>query len=101
LAEHRPEVVTSLAETSSLREDDIVIVDFPQLDEPLLETIRSSVSDSPAMRILTANHDELRYILRTRVSELFRHVVPGVGPPRAGPRGERRTTGSPSDRRRT
>lgn len=80
LAEHRPEVVTSLAETSSLREDDIVIVDFPQLDEPLLETIRSSVSDSPAMRILTANHDELRYILRTRVSELFRHVVPREGP---------------------
>lgn len=80
LAEHRPEVVKSLDEAASLRAHDIVIVDYPQLDEPLLEAIRAGLSDTPAMRILTANHDELRYILRTRVSDLFRHVVPREGP---------------------
>lgn len=80
LAEHRPEIVSNLEEASSLRAHDIVIVDFPQLDEPLLESIRASISDTQAVRILTANHDELRYILRTRVSELFRHVVPREGP---------------------
>ena len=78
LADHRPEIVASLDDAASLRAHDIVIVDLPLLDEAAVESIRA-IADTPATRILTADHEELKVILRARIVDLFRHIVPRGG----------------------
>ncbi len=79
LAELPVELVASLGDAASLRAEDIVIVDFPELDETATASIVASISGTPATCILTADHEELKVILRSRVAELFRHIVPRGG----------------------
>lgn len=79
LADLRPEIVTSLADTVKVSEQDVVIVDLPRLDEPALASIQASIPATPALRILTADHEELKVVLRSRVCEHFQHIVPREG----------------------
>ena len=79
LADLRPETLASLDDTASLSARDIVIVDLPRLDEAAIASIQASIPRTPAMCILTADHEELKVILRSRVGDLFRCIVPRAG----------------------
>lgn len=79
LAELCPEIVASLADAAEVGAQDVVIVDLPRLDEAALESIRATITETPAQRILTADHEELKIVLRSRICDHFQHIVPREG----------------------
>lgn len=79
LAEFRPEIVATVGEVVTVGENDVVIVDLPELGEPALAAILEAFAGRPMRRVLTADHRELASILRTGVSGLFHHIVPRAG----------------------